>query len=394
MCPTYRATDEEITSTRGRANALRQAMSGDLPADPTAEEFVTEVLDLCIGCKGCARDCPSEVDMAKLKAELEYQHHQNGNTSLRDRLFADIDRVSSVASSLAPLSNWVGGLPWSGVLTEKLLGIAREREFPTFHRETFADWLSERDPAVGPREARRTVRLFPDTYTNYSYPERGKAAVRVLEAAGVHVSLASGTVASGRAAHSKGFLDTARRRARTNVDALVPAVEEGWDVVVVEPSDAVMVQLDYLDLLSGERVERLAGNTYGICEYVDRHRLDEHLTFGRTREQVTYHGHCHQKATGRDHHAVGLLRRAGYEVDVLDSGCCGMAGSFGYEAEHYSMSQSIADILRRQIRTSDGDWVVAPGGSCRSQLPEAAPDHPELADGRPPHPIELLDAAR
>jgi FAD/FMN-containing dehydrogenase/Fe-S oxidoreductase len=392
MCPTYRAADEEIQATRGRANMLRQSMSGDLPTDPTDEEFVTEVLDLCIGCKGCARDCPSEVDMAKLKAELEYQYHEEHGRSLRDRLFADIDRVSALGSALAPLSNWAGKLPGSGWLAERLLGIARERDLPQFRRETFADWLDARDPRVDPGEARRKALVVPDTYTNYSHPEAGKAAVRVLEAAGVHVRLASAAGPSGRAAHSKGFLDTSRDRARANVDALAPRVADGWDVVVVEPSDAVMFQSDYLDLLDGEAARRVAANAYGVCEYLDRHRLDDHAAFDAPDEHLTYHGHCHQKATKKDHHAVGVLRRAGYGVDPLDSGCCGMAGSFGYEAEHYSMSKAIGRRLFDQVEASPGERVVAPGASCRTQLSE----RPAAAGGdadHPPHPVELLDVA-
>ena len=388
MCPTYRATEEEVTSTRGRANMLRQAMSGDLPEDVTDEEFVSEVMDLCIGCKGCARDCPSEVDMAKLKAEVEYQAHQEGATTTRDRLFANIDSVSRLASALAPLSNWAGRLPGSGLVAEKALGIARERDLPTFRRETFTDWMAGREPAVDPGEAARKAVLFPDTYTNYSHPEAGKAAVRVLEAADVHVRLAEGVAPSGRAAHSKGFLDTARERARTNVRALAPSLAEGFDVVVVEPSDAVMFQSDYLDLLAGDTARRVAANTYGVCEYLDRHRLDERVGFEAPDETLTYHGHCHQTAVKRDHHAVGVLRRAGYAVDALDAGCCGMAGSFGYEAEHYSMSRAIGSILEGQVAESAGERVVAPGASCRSQLGEET-----LKGETPPHPAEALAEA-
>lgn len=139
MCPTFRATDEELTATRGRANMPRQAMSGDLPDDPTDEAFMHEVMDHCIGCKGCARDCPSEVDMAKLKAEITHAHHQEHGANIRDRVFANVDTLSRIGSVLAPVSNWIADLPGSDVLTERLLGISRNRDLPTFTRKTFVD---------------------------------------------------------------------------------------------------------------------------------------------------------------------------------------------------------------------------------------------------------------
>ena len=387
MCPTYRASAEEITATRGRANMLRQAMSGDLPDDPTDEEFMHEVLDLCIGCKGCAKDCPSEVDMAKLKAEVTHAHHQEHGSTLRDRLFANVDTLAGLGSAFAPLSNLTTKLPGARTVLAKTVGIASERTLPTFNRRTLQDWFEERGPQVPESEAERRALLFPDTYTNYSHPEIGRAAVRVLEAAGVHVRLADQTD-SGRPAHSKGFLDQSRATAERNVEALAPLVEDGWDVVHVEPSDAVMFQLDYLDLLSGDAVETLAANTYGVCEYLDTFRLDERVDWDGPDESLTYHGHCHQKATKKDHHAVGVLRRAGYDVDPLDSGCCGMAGSFGYEAEHFSMSSAIGSILFDQVEDSDGESVVAPGASCRTQLGDWGE-----RDEEPPHPIQTLEAA-
>ncbi|WP_312908349.1 FAD-binding and (Fe-S)-binding domain-containing protein [Natronosalvus caseinilyticus] len=394
MCPTYRAADEEITTTRGRANMLRQAMSGDLPDDPTDEEFATEVLDLCIGCKGCAKDCPSEVDMAKLKAEVSHARHQREGASLRDRLFANVDTLARIGSATAPLSNVLPSLPGGRLVAERTLGIARERTLPTFERETLQDWFRARDGSRVPRStADRRAVLFPDTYTNYSHPEVGKAAIRVFEGANVHVSLA-GQTDSGRPAHSKGFLEKSRRTAAENVDALAPLVENGWDVVLVEPSDAVMFQSDYLDLLSGGDVETVAEHTYGVCEYLDGFGLDESIDFDAPSVSLSYHGHCHQKATKKDHHAVGVLRRAGFAVDPIDSTCCGMAGTFGYESEHHAMSTAIGEILEGQLGESTGDVVVAPGASCRTQLDDLEVDtnHDLLsADGQgPPTPVQVL----
>ncbi|WP_224335738.1 FAD-binding and (Fe-S)-binding domain-containing protein [Haloprofundus halobius] len=411
MCPTYRAADEESLSTRGRANMLRQAMSGDLGDEEQFDvEFMHEIMDLCIGCKGCARDCPSEVDMAKLKAEVTHEHHKRHGPGLRDRLFANIAWLSSLGSRFAPLSNWATKVPGARTVLEKTVGIASERTLPTFHAQPFAAWFDERGGARVPESrATRKALLLPDTYTNFNHPEAGKAAVRVLEAAGVHVRVPGNVADSGRPAFSKGFLGKAYDTAESNVETLAPLVREGWDVVVVEPSDAVMFQSDYLDLLGGEPAtvtdptkaeERspdetpdsdagvVAAGTYGILEYVDTFRLDEAMSFsdGGHREFLTYHGHCHQKATKKDYHAVGVLRRAGYDVEALDSGCCGMAGSFGYEAEHHSMSEAIGEVLVEQVEHAGGT-VVAPGASCRTQLGDLT------AGEEPPHPVEKLAAA-
>ena len=395
MCPTYRASEEEIQSTRGRANALRGAISGELPDDPTDSEFVTEVMDLCVGCKGCKVDCPSGVDMAKLKAEVEHAHHEEHGIDLRTRLLGRFESLAPLASKLAPLSNLPNKVPGSGILAEKALGIARERDLPTFRSETLVDWFRARGGAgVSRAEADRDGLLFPDVYTTYTNPSAGKAAVRVLEAANCHVRIPD-VDGSGRPPHSKGMLDVSRATAKSAVETLAPDVRDGWEVVVVEPSDAVMLQSDYHDLLDGDAsdvpdadVAAVSENAYGVMEYVDARRLDEDLPLDAPTESLTYHGHCHQKATKKDHHAVGVLRRAGYGVDPLDSSCCGMAGSFGYEAEHYSMSVAIGENLFEQVDASDGDAVVAPGTSCRTQLEEGPGEVPE-----PSHPIEKLAAA-
>jgi Fe-S oxidoreductase len=361
-------------------------MSGDLPDDPTDEEFVTEVMDLCVGCKGCKNDCPSGVDMAKLKAEVVHEHHQREGIAIRDRIFANVETLLSIGSTFAPVSNWAMKVPGSGWLMEKTVGIAADRDLPSFHRRTFEDWFDARGGTTVPMsEATRKALVVPDPYTNYSHPQIGEAAVRVLEAADVHVRLPENVSDSGRPAFSKSMLDHARATAKENVAALAPQVQDDWDVVTIEPSDAVMFQYDYLDLLSSQDAEAVANNTYGVLEYVDRYDLDRDIDFSAPQESLTYHGHCHQKSVRKDHHAVGVLRRAGYDVDPLDSGCCGMAGSFGYETEHISMSRAIGDILAGQVEESHGSTVVAPGASCRSQL-----ESYDLEDGTPPHPVEKV----
>jgi Fe-S oxidoreductase len=322
--------------------------------------------------------------MAKMKAELTHEYHRREGAGLRERAFARIHELSTVGSALAPLSNWASSLPGADRVAERF-GIAREREIPPFRRETLSDWFEGRGATVTHAEAERRALLFPDTYTDYNHPEVGKATVRALEATGVRVRIPEGVTGSGRPPYSKGFLDLAAERAKRNVETLAPLVERGWDVVLVEPSDAVMLQDEYRDLLSGPAVESVADATYGVSEYLDRFDLLASVeTDGEG--SLTYHSHCHQHATKRESHAPAVLREVGYEVDALDSGCCGMAGSFGYEAEHYSMSRAIGSILTRQIRDSGGE-VVAPGTSCRTQIED-------LGDGdEPDHPIEKVAEA-
>ena len=391
MCPTFRASREEVQTTRGRANSLRAAISGELPEEEIySDRFQEEVLDLCVGCKGCKSDCPTGVDFAKLKAEVKHDYHQEKGTSLRSKLFGNVDTVNALGSAFAPVSNWAQKLPGSDVVAEKVLGIAPERDLPTFSNETLVGWFDERGPEVPLAEADDTVLLFPDTYTNYNYPEPGKAAVELLEAANIHVRVADKdeVAASGRAAFSMGLLDEAEERARTNLDALMPYVEDGWSVLFVEPSDAVMFQDEYVDLLSDDRVEDLAVAAYGVCEYLNTYQVTDGMDFDAPAEYVTYHGHCNQKALNRDHHAAAALSAAGYDVDALDSSCCGMAGSFGYEEEHYELSKAIGDILHEKVEESPGGEVVAPGASCRSQLADD-----DFEGERPAHPVEKLHEA-
>ena len=391
MCPTFRASREEVQATRGRANSLRAAISGELPEDEIySDRFQEEVLDLCVGCKGCKSDCPTGVDFAKLKAEVKHDYHKEKGTSLRSKLFGNVDTVNALGSAFAPVSNWAQKLPGSDVIAEKVLGIAPERDLPKFSNETLVGWFDERGSQVPLAEADDTVVLFPDTYTNYNYPEPGKAAVELLEAANIHVRVADKdeVAASGRAAFSMGLLDEAEARAQANLDALMPYVEDGWSVLFVEPSDAVMFQDEYVDLLSDDRVEELAVAAYGICEYLNTYQITGEMDFDAPAEYVTYHGHCNQKALNRDHHAAAALSSAGYDVDALDSSCCGMAGSFGYEEEHYELSKAIGDILHEKVEESPGGEVVAPGASCRSQLADD-----DFEGERPAHPVEKLHEA-
>jgi Fe-S oxidoreductase len=299
-------------------------------------------------------------------------------------MFVNIDALSKIGSMLTPVSNLAPRIPGARAMMEAALGISRERELPTFAGESLNAWFEARGRCrVPPSDADDEVLLFPDTYTNYIYPDAGKAAVRLFEAADVYVRIPDGVAPSGRAAFSTGMLDLARERAERNVDALREAVDEGWSVVFVEPSDAVMFQDEYRDLLAGRDVDAVADAAYSVMEYADVAGLTDRIDTREPPDTLSYHGHCNQKATNKDHHAVGVLRGAGYDVDVLDTTCCGMAGSFGYHEEHYDLSQAIGSLLFDAVEESAADAVTAPGASCRSQLGDHYDEHP-------PHPVEQV----
>ncbi len=379
MCPTYRASEEEITSTRGRANLLREAIRGHLdPEELLSEHFQAEVLDLCIGCKGCLTDCPSGVDMAKLKAELRYQRTVQDGPTRRQRLFGSLPRLARWGSRLAPVSNWLTRVPGRGRLQEALFGIARGRTPPRFAGTPMATSRTESD-----RESEQHVVLVVDPYTNYFAPESGRATKRLLEAANVAVDVEP--VASlGRAAFSQGLLDHARDRAVTALETLEPKVEAGSTLVVPEPAAAAMLQADYVSLLGSARATPVANATFGPLAYLDHIGAD--LPLKPRDDPVAVHGHCqaHSVANGRDLETI--VEDYGYTVTPLDSGCCGMAGSFGYEAEHQAMSRAIGGILEDQLEECGPTHVLAAGFSCRRQL--AALDIQSAVS----HPVNVLAA--
>ncbi len=389
MCPSYMVTMEEEHSTRGRANALRNVLSGTLPHDHFKNKRLYEVLDLCLECKACKAECPSNVDMAKLKYEFLAHYYREHGLPLRNRLFGNIAELSEIGSAFAPVSNWFMNNGISKWAMEKLVGIDRRRSLPNFVRETFEKWFekhqkarrafprlagsSSPDPRIGTyRDQARQVVLFHDTFTNYNYPSIGKAAVAVLEAAGFEVILPN-KKCCGRPMISKGMLEGAIENARYNVEHLLPYAAEGIPTVGCEPSCLLALRDDYVDLIPGEDTSLVAKHAFMIEEFLlslhEKGELD--LDFTDTKKEILLHGHCHQKAiVGVKSSEQVLSLPMGYNVNVVDSGCCGMAGSFGYEAEHYDVSMKIGGRqLFKAINENRGDFEIAVAGiSCREQV--------------------------
>ena len=395
MCPSYMATREEEHSTRGRANLLRAALSGLLPEGSMTSKRLYDALDLCLECKGCKAECDSGVDMAKLKSEFLAQYHQANGLSFRNRAFAHINRINRLGSAFAPMSNWAARSPVGKLFSSVILGVDRRRSMPPFARKTFAKWFEQRQgrnsPASpvsdGGQAGGKPVVLFNDTFMDYNYPQVGKAAVELLEAAGFRVTLANARCC-GRPMISKGLLDEAAEHARYNVDLLHAYAGQGIPIVGCEPSCLLTFRDEYPELLKDEKSRTVAAHTYMIDEFLvmlqDNGELD--LEFSDLPRKVLFHGHCHQKALVGTASSLRALRLPpGYEVELVNSGCCGMAGSFGFEKKHYDISMTIGEqALFPAVRAKDPDWEIAVMGvSCRQQI--------EHGTGRPArHLVEVL----
>jgi Fe-S oxidoreductase/FAD/FMN-containing dehydrogenase len=387
MCPSYMVTRDEEHTTRGRANALRLVMSGALPADGLANETLHAALDLCLQCKACKSECPSNVDMAKLKAEFLHHYYQGHPLPLGTLLLGQIHRLAPIGAAVAPLANWSLRQGWFKWLLEKAAGIDRRRELPRFEANHLRKWFRRHpvDPRAG---TRGSVVLLDDCFTTFNTPAVGRAAVRVLEAAGYRVELA-GLACCGRPAISKGLLALGRDLARDNVARLVEHARRGTPIVGCEPSCVLTLVDEYRDFRLGPDADLVAASTRLVDAFVaDRACVpDLALRPPAGAGRVLLHGHCQQKALVGTAGTIAALKRVpGLEVKELDSGCCGMAGSFGYERGHYGVSTALANRVLLPAAAADRDaLLVAPGFSCRSQVHG-------LAGIEALHPIEVLAA--
>jgi len=391
MCPSYIATLDEEHSTRGRANILRAALSGKLDDEGFTSHRVHEALDLCLECKGCKGECPSNIDMARMKYEFLAHFYDKHGLPLRNRVFGHIAALSKLGSAFAPLSNWIVNHPWHKWMLEQAIGVDRRRTLPNFARETFDHWFHHRSNRPKDDTDRPAVVFFPDTFTNYNDPHIGIAAVEVLECAGYRVILAEPRKCCGRPFISKGMLRQAKAVAEYNIEQLDRYASQGWPIVGCEPSCLMTFRDDYLDLVDDPRAKRVADHIFLIDEFLaQEHEAGRlRLSFREVNKTLKVHGHCQQKAiVGIEPTLTALKLVPGYEVTALNTGCCGMAGSFGYEKEHFDISMKIAEDRLFPAVSDDKSAAefVAPGTSCRHQLAEGL-------GCRAKHPIEYIREA-
>ena len=377
MCPSYRVTRDEQHLTRGRANTLRLALSGQLEGG-LASDAVHDALDLCVGCKGCKRDCPTGVDMAKMKLEATARRTAERGPRWLDRLVGHLPDIAPLASRVPWLFNLRDRLPGMAQLSERLLGLSAKRSLPRFRRDTFAavapdlGLVSHVDVLAAPKG----VVLFVDTFNGHFETENAQDAVRVLQAAGyaVHVPRQRDGRAPccGRTFLAAGMADEAKVRARALVDTFKPFVDAGLAIVGLEPSCLLSLRDELLVMGLGDAATRLSGQALLLEEFLDRERRAGRLNLPLrpASQPLLVHGHCHQKAFGVMQPVVDVLRLIPQaEVTVIETSCCGMAGAFGFEASHHQTSMQMAELsLLPAVRARPDALIVADGTSCRHQI--------------------------
>ncbi len=370
MCPSYMATRDERHSTRGRAHALFEMLQGEAVGGRPGEAMwddhdVKETLDLCLSCKACKSECPVNVDMATYKAEFMAHFYRANRRPLNAYAFGYIDRCARSAAAFSPeLLNLLLKIPGAATLGKLVLGIAHERSIPEFASKPF------RGTRARPGDtSTKTVLLWPDTFNSYFDPQTAAAAQRVLEAAGFRVQVPQVHVCCGRPLYDFGFLDEAKRYMLRNVNRIAAAIDAGLPVVVLEPSCASVFRDDAPDLLpDNERVQKLAKQTYLLSEFLEKFAPEWQPP--QWPVQAIVQGHCHHKAVMTMTAEESVLRRMGAKVTVLDAGCCGMAGPFGFEADKYGVSQTLANrVLVPAVNAASVDAaIVADGFSCREAI--------------------------
>jgi FAD/FMN-containing dehydrogenase/Fe-S oxidoreductase len=384
MCPSFRATGDEQHLTRGRANTLRLALSGQLATGANQDAFTSremfDTMDLCVSCKGCKRECPTGVDMAKMKIEFLYHYRQNHALPIRERLIAYLPRYARWAAQAPWLLNLRDDIPGLAALSEKLLGLSARRSLPRWRSDTF---LVRPGTVLGGGNINGEVALLVDTFNNYFEPDNARAALAVLRAAGylVHLPRAAGDarpLCCGRTFLAAGLVDEAKAEAERTLRALKPFIERGVPVIGLEPSCLLGLRDEFISMLPGRDSARLASHAVLFEEFLAREagagRLKLKLK-ALSQKKALVHGHCHQKAFDVMPAVQKTLRLVPQlEVEAIESSCCGMAGSFGYEAEHFDVSMKMAEAsLLPKVRAADSATLIVAGGtSCRHQIHDGA----------------------
>ncbi|MDX1583753.1 MAG: (Fe-S)-binding protein, partial [Thermoanaerobaculia bacterium] len=364
MCPSYMVTREEKHATRGRAHLLWEMLNRDVIDKGWRDERVKEALDLCLACKGCKKDCPVDVDMATYKAEFLSHYYKGRLRPMTAYSMGLIYWWSRIASHMPDLVNFTLTAPGISSLVKRLGGIAGEREMPLYANEPFRKRFGDREPnGVGGEE----IILWPDTFNNHFHPETAEAAVEVLEASGFRVTIPERILCCGRPLYDYGFLGTAKRLLREILDELRPQIRAGIPVVGLEPS-CVSVFRDELTNLFPHDIDakRLSDQTYTLSEFL----RERDVEIPEMERRAIVQGHCHDKSVLDFRAEEKLLRKMGLELESPDSGCCGMAGSFGFESEKYDVSVACGErVILPEVRSAPKETlIVADGFSCREQI--------------------------
>ncbi len=368
MCPSFQATREEKHTTRGRARLLFEMLRGDSIPDTWRNEEVKEALDLCLACKGCKGDCPVSVDVATYKAEFLAHYYEGRLRPNYAYSMGLIDKWAALGSRVPALVNFATQTPLLRSLAKKLGGVTQDRDMPSFPRESFKEWLGKNAPAMS--ASRGDVILWADTFNNHLTPHTAKAAFAVLQDAGFRVHVPREHLCCGRPLYDFGMLDQAKRYLRKILAALAPEITKGTPIICLEPSCASVFKDELTNLFpKDEQAQRLSKQVILFPDFLDKVGYKpKPLTTTTTKAIV--HGHCHHKALWSMSPEERLLQAAGLETQVLDSGCCGLAGSFGYEAGHHEISMQIGNrALLPKVREAASDtFVVSDGFSCRQQI--------------------------
>ena len=392
MCPSYRATKNEKDTTRARANALREVLTNNKLDNKFASEELKEVFDLCVSCKACASECPSNVDVASLKTEFLYQYKKQNGASIRDKAFAFNASLNKLASKTPRLSNFIFSNSVTSNILKKSLGVAKSRSFPLINNISFEKWIVsylEKNKILKPI---KEVYFFIDEFTNYLDTQVGVDAVELLTKLNYQINFIKHKP-SGRALLSKGFLDEAVNYIDANIDLFSKLINEEVHLIGVEPSAILSFKDEYLRLATNKRqAKKLSKNVLLIDDFIANEVRLGNITanlFSESKKIIKLHVHCHQKSLGNKAAPFELLNLpTNYKVSIINSGCCGMAGSFGYEKEHYEVSMQMAELsLFPKVRKTDKDVVIAATGtSCRHQIKDGT-------EREALHPISILREA-